>query len=77
MDVKARIEQARARIEHAKRAQTVAETQLQAAEQQKEEATVKMLELGVTPETIADEIAKLEAQIAASLDKVETLIPAV
>jgi chromosome segregation ATPase len=77
MDVKARIEQAKARIEKAKRAQAVAETQLQAAEQQKQEVTAKMAEMGVTPETAADEIAKLEAKIAADLDKVEALIPAV
>ncbi|MEK4879364.1 hypothetical protein [Paenibacillus sp. FSL R5-0908] len=77
MDIKTRIEQAKSRIEKAKRAQAVAETQLQAAEQQKQEVTVKMTELGVTPETIAGEIAKLEAKIAADLDKVESLIPAV
>lgn len=77
MDIKTRIEQAKQRIERAKRAQAVAETQLQAAEQQKKDVTAKMAELGVTPETVADEIAKLEAKIAADLDKVEALIPAV
>ncbi|NIK67899.1 hypothetical protein [Paenibacillus sp. BK720] len=77
MDIKSRIEQAKQRIERAKRAQAVAETQLQAAEQQKQEVTAKMAELNVTPETVNDEIAKLEAKITADLNKVEALIPAV
>lgn len=77
MDVKQRIETAKIRIEKAKRAQTVAETEKAAAEKQQAEVIARMAELGVTPETAAAEIAALESKIDADLTKVESLIPAV
>jgi hypothetical protein len=75
MDPKTRIETAKIRLDKAKRAQTVAETEKAAAEKQQAEVVAKMAELGVTPETVAEEIAKLESQIEADLTKVEGLIP--
>lgn len=77
MDPKARIETAKIRIEKAKRAQTIAETEKAAAEKQQAEVIAKLAELGVTPETVAAEIAALESKIDADLTKVEGLIPAV
>lgn len=77
MDAKTRIETAKIRIEKAKRAQTIAETEKAAAEKQQAEVTGKLADLGVTPETAAAEIAALESKIDADLTKVEGLIPAV
>jgi len=77
MDVKQRIENAKANIERGNRAKATAEAQLQMANSQIEEITQKFEELGVTPETAAEEIAKLEAKINEDLDRVEGMIPKV
>jgi uncharacterized protein YjiS (DUF1127 family) len=74
-DHKVRIETAKIRIEKAKRAQTVAETEKKAAEKQQAEVTQQLADLGVTPETAAAEIAKLDSTVDANLTKVEGLIP--
>lgn len=75
MDAKNRIEIAKVRIEKAKKAQTVAETQKAAAEKQQAEVVEQMAALGVTPDTINQEIGRLEAQVDSDLTKVEGLIP--
>lgn len=75
MDAKNRIELAKIRIEKAKKAQTTAEAQKQMAEAQVEETKNKLAALGVTPETVAQEIARLESDINENLAKVEQLIP--
>lgn len=75
LDIKNRIEAAKTNLRRAENAKTVAETQKATAEAQLEEVKVKMLEAGVTPETINDEIAKLEVKLTADLTKVERLIP--
>lgn len=77
MDHKTRIEMAKVRIEKAKRAQTIAETEKKAAEKQQADVTEQLQTLGVTPESAQEEIAKLEKEIEDSLNKVEQLIPAV
>jgi chromosome segregation ATPase len=46
-----------------------------AAEQQLEEIKGKLAEAGVTPETVNEEIVKLEEKLNADLSKVERLIP--
>jgi len=76
-DVKTRIETAKTKLANAEKARTVAETNLQNAEQQQAEVVKQMTEQGVTPETIAAEIEKLEAAIEADLQQVESLIPEV
>lgn len=77
MDAKNRIEIAKVRIEKAKNAKLVAETQKAGAEKEVKAVIEKMAELGVTPDTIAEEIAKLQAEVEANLTKVEQLIPTV
>lgn len=75
MDIKNRIEIAKVNLRKAENAKVQAETQLEAARKQQEEVVAKMQEAGVTPETITQEIGKLETQIEESLSKVEQLIP--
>lgn len=75
LDIKNRIENAKTAVRRAEQAKTVAETQKATAEQQLEEVKGKMLDAGVTPETINDEIVKLEEKLNADLAKVERLIP--
>lgn len=75
LEIKNRIEAAKANLRKAENAKTVAETQKATAEQNLEEVKAKMVEAGVTPETIQDEISKLEEKLQADLSKVERLIP--
>ena len=75
MDIKNRIDVAKINLKKAENAKTVKETQKKAAEQQRDEVIAKMAQEGVTPENVADEIAKLDADIQTSLTKVEGLIP--
>lgn len=75
MDIKNRIEVAKINLKRAEQAKTVKETQKKAAEQQREEVIAKMAQEGVTPDTVGQEIAKLEAEVGENLTKVEGLIP--
>lgn len=77
MDIKQRIEIAKANLRKAEQAKTVAETQKAAAEKQLQDVIAQMAELGVTPETIHEEIEKLQAQLESDLTKVESLMPKV
>lgn len=77
MDIKQRIELAKVNVKKAEQAKTVAETQKASAEQQRDEVAEKMKAEGVTPETIAAEIAKEEAANLAAVEKIESLIPQV
>lgn len=74
-NLKDRLDQAKTNVRNAENAKTIAETQKQAAEQQVQEVIAKMAEEGVTPETISEEIVKLETKISEDLGKVERLIP--
>ena len=77
MDIKLRIETAKANLKRAEQAKTVAETQQASAVQQREEVVQKMAAEGVTPETIDKTISDLETSITKTLTKVEGLIPQV
>lgn len=77
MEIKARIEMAKANLKKAENAKTVAETQKASAEKQLQEVTEEMAAAGVTAETINAEIITLEEKVNADLDKVERLIPQV
>lgn len=77
MDIKARIETAKVRLNRAEKVKVEKETQLKGAQAQRDEIILKMAQEGVTPETIDDEIKKLEADITSGLDKIESLIPTV
>lgn len=75
MDIKSRIEAAKANVRRAENARVVAQTQKENAEEQLRGVDSQMAEAGVTPETINDEIARLEAKLNDDLAKVERLIP--
>lgn len=77
MDVKQRIELAKANLKKAEAAKITAETQKQAAEIQRDDVVKQMAAEGVTPETIGGEISRLETEITDSLTKVEQIIPKV
>lgn len=77
MTTQERIEAAKQKLEAAEKAKTVAETQLEAAQKQCDEIVEEMKQLGVTPDTIEDEITKLTASVEANLRAVEEGIPEV
>lgn len=75
MDIKSRIDVAKINLKKAEQAKTIKETQKAAAEKQRDEVMQRMAQEGVTPDTVGDEIAKLEAEIVDNLTKIERLIP--
>ncbi len=77
MTVKERIEAAKAQLEKAEKAKTVAETQLETATKQCDEVIASMKEYGVDPETIQGEIDRLTTQVDTELDEIEKAIPQV
>ncbi len=77
MDINQRIEVVKVNLKKAEQAKTVAETQKAAAETQQTEVVKQMEAEGVAPETIQEEITKLESEISDTLTKVEGLIPKV
>lgn len=77
MTTQERIEAAKQKLEAAEKAKTVAETQLEAAQKQCDEVVEEMKQLGVTPDTIEDEITKLTEAVEANLKLVEENIPEV
>ncbi|GAA4711337.1 hypothetical protein [Brevibacillus fulvus] len=77
MDIKNRIEVAKINLRRAENAKVQAETQKAAAEKQLAEVIEQMAAEGVTPDTIQQEIAKLENQVETDLGRVEALIPQV
>ncbi|EJL40757.1 hypothetical protein PMI08_04224 [Brevibacillus sp. CF112] len=77
MDIKNRIEVAKINLRKAENAKVQAETQKAAAEKQLAEVIEQMAAEGVTPDTIQQEIAKLENQVVTDLGRVEALIPQV
>lgn len=77
MTVKERIETAKAQLEKAEKAKTVAETQLEVAVKQCDEVIASMKEHGVDPETIGGEIERLTKQVDTELSEIENAIPQV
>lgn len=77
MTVKERIEAAKANLEKAEKAKTVAETQLETANKQCDEVIASMREYGVDPETIQGEIDRLTNEINTELDEIEKAVPQV
>ena len=75
MELKDRLELAKGNLKKAENARTVAETEKKNAEAQRQEIVEEMQQHDVTPETIEDEIKKLEGQVKTDLEKVESLIP--
>ncbi|MCY9198069.1 hypothetical protein MOE86_15430 [Bacillus atrophaeus] len=77
MNIQQRIETAKEKLNKAERAKLQAETQKEHAQKQLEETKTKMVEAGVTPENIENEIQKLDESIKVDLEKIENLIPQV
>ncbi len=73
-NITARLENLKSQIESGKVEKTRAETNLQTYEKQRDEIITQMAELGVTPETVDNEIARLEQQIEADLREAEGLL---
>lgn len=75
MSIKERIEKAKERLDASEKAKTKAEAQLEAAQKQCDEVVEEMKKLGVTPETIEEEINRLSASVEENLKNVENNIP--
>ena len=73
-DITARLNSLKSQIDTGKTEKTRAETNLQTYEKQRDEVVAEMAELGITPETVNAEIARLDAEIEADLSKVEELL---
>jgi chromosome segregation ATPase len=74
MDVTSRLNALKAQIEQGKTEKAKAEANLDVYTKQKEELVKQLAEMGVTPETLDAEIAKLDQEIAAGLGQAETLL---
>jgi Holliday junction resolvasome RuvABC DNA-binding subunit len=69
-----RLNALKAQIEQGKVEKTKAETNLETYTKQRDEEIAKLVELGVTPENLDNEISKLEQEIAASIEQAENLL---
>ena len=77
MELKQRIEIAIANLKKAETAKIQAEAEKTSAEKQLTEIAEQMAQHGVTPETIQEEINKLDTSVKENLEHVERLIPQV
>jgi chromosome segregation ATPase len=73
-DVTDRLNTLKAQIEQGKMEKAKATANLDVYTKQKEELVKQLTEMGVTPETLDAEIAKLDQEIAAGLDQAEALL---
>jgi len=73
-DFTARLNNLKSQIEQGKTEKTRAETNLESYTKQRDEVVAEMQELGVTPETVDQEIEKLEQEIEDSLKQAEELL---
>ena len=73
-DVTARLNSLKSQIDTGKTEKTRAETNLQNYTKQRDEVVKEMAELSVTPETVGAEIARLDAEVEADLNKAEELL---
>ena len=73
-DVTARLNSLKSQIDTGKTEKTRAETNLESYTKQRDEVVKEMAELGVTPETVDAEIARLDAEVEADLSKAEELV---
>ena len=73
-DITARLNNLKAQIDQGKTEKTRAETNLESYTKQRDEVVKEMAELGVTPETVDAEIARLDAEVEADLAKAEELL---
>jgi chromosome segregation ATPase len=73
-DITARLNSLKNQIEQGKVEKTRAETNLQNFMKQRDEVVKEMADLGVTPETVDQEIERLEQEIEESLKQAEELL---
>ena len=73
-DITARLNSLKSQIDTGKTEKTRAETNLESYTKQRDEVVREMTELGVTPETVDDKIARLDAEVEADLSKAEELL---
>ena len=73
-DITARLNSLKTQIEQGKVEKTRAETNLQNFMKQRDEVVKEMADLGVTPETVDQEIERLEQEIEESLKQAEELL---
>jgi chromosome segregation ATPase len=73
-DITARLNNLKTQIEQGKIEKTRAETNLQNYTKQRDDIVAQMAELGVTPETVDNEIERLEQEIEESLKQAEELL---
>jgi chromosome segregation ATPase len=74
MDITARINGLKAQIEKGKVEKARAEANLAMYEKQREEIIAQLAELGVTPENVDAEIARLDREIEEALARAEQLL---
>jgi chromosome segregation ATPase len=73
-DITAKLNSLKSQIETGKVEKTRAETNLESYTRQRDEIVAQMAELGVTPETVDNEIERLEQEIEESLKQAEELL---
>lgn len=69
-----RLNELKSQIEQGKVEKTRAEANLEMYTKQRDEEVAKLVELGVTPETLDAEIARLEQEIAVGVEQAENLL---
>lgn len=75
MNLEADLARLKQQLQQARMVKARAEGQLEALEQDRQRILAEMGELGVTPETLDDEVARLEKEIAGLLEEARRLIP--
>lgn len=74
MDITARINELKAQIEKGKVEKARAEANMAMYEKQRDEIIAQLAELGVTPENVDAEIARLDKEIVENLARAEQLL---
>lgn len=75
MNLEADLARLKQQLQQARMVRARAEGQLEALEQDRQRILAEMGELGVTPETLDEEVARLEKEIAGLLEEARRLIP--
>ncbi len=73
-NIAARLDNLKAQIEKGKAEKAKAEANLETYTKQKEEIMAELAALGVAPETLDEEIARLDREIEENLSKAEELL---
>ncbi len=74
-DIQVRLNALRARAEQGRTEKAKAEATIESLRKQEEQIVAEIRALGIDPEGIDTEIARLDAEIQASLEQAEALLP--